>query len=385
MDQIANRPIQVKVAGGDVLRKLVELDSLRALMALWVYISHVMFITALRDPLHILHNGGPAVTVFIMISGFAIATSLIHSRASYPAYMARRIARIYPIYLVGLVLGLATSHLYPSILTQAGWTNPKDITRLAARVVSEQEHFWSHLAAHLSMVHGAIPDKLLNGTALAFNGPAWSLSLEMQFYVVAPLMVAILARPKKHWIGLAGLAAACVLGLYANRFYPVVPSFLPQMLAFFIVGILTALHLDYLRKRPIVLAAGLVFGVAAIVIGRSQVGLPILLWSGVIAVCCLRGNRVAAAARGIMAWRPLVDAGEASYGFYILHMPILILWAGWLVDHGFAADQWIFAGMLALSLPVIASIAWLSFRYFEKPITKWARRRFGGAAIKRET
>ena len=93
------------------VKKLVELDSLRGLMAFWVFLSHVLFLGGysgnhLKD---ILSQGGLAVYVFVILSGFAITSSLIHSRNNYGAFMARRFFRIYPAYLVGLALGLATS------------------------------------------------------------------------------------------------------------------------------------------------------------------------------------------------------------------------------------------------------------------------------------
>lgn len=58
-------------------------------------------------PLSVLAKAGPAVTGFVMLSGFAIGTSLLNSRATYGQFMARRVARIYPIYFVGLVLMIA--------------------------------------------------------------------------------------------------------------------------------------------------------------------------------------------------------------------------------------------------------------------------------------
>jgi len=82
-----------------VNKKLIELDSLRALMAFAVFVSHAQFLSATE--IWSFSLGGLAVTVFIMLSGFAITKSLIGSDASYRQYIARRFWRIYPVYLVG--------------------------------------------------------------------------------------------------------------------------------------------------------------------------------------------------------------------------------------------------------------------------------------------
>lgn len=68
-----------------------------------MFAHHVLFFVGLDYG-----NGALAVTLFIMISGFAIASSRLKRQTSYREYMARRTFRIYPIYLVALALGVVS-------------------------------------------------------------------------------------------------------------------------------------------------------------------------------------------------------------------------------------------------------------------------------------
>lgn len=366
--------------------KLVELDSLRGLMALWVFVTHVALFAGLPGTgiWFYVSNGATAVNVFIILSGFAIASSLINSRSSYRNYIARRFFRIYPIYAVGLVLGIATVHLYPGLLQGWGWTDPADVARLALRGESERDAFLAHLFAHLTLIHGAIPDKALYGASLSLNSPAWSLSLEAQFYVIAPLLVAALADPRRRlasfcfWIGLA-LAGPLIFG----RFYPLVPSFLPLRLGYFIIGILTAIHLPRLARDPALLlgaAAGLI--AAGTLFAKATTAIPLLIWIVVLMIASLDDVTVLRRLRAVLLTRPLVAMGECSYGFYILHLPILIAWGALLQAFGIGADRWTLVAALFVPLPITILIAHICYRRFELPINRWAKRRYGGARLK---
>jgi peptidoglycan/LPS O-acetylase OafA/YrhL len=60
-----------------------ELEGLRGLLALWVFIFHAIRFSGLHVPL--LSEGGLAVEVFILLSGFMIARLWMFRSESYPS------------------------------------------------------------------------------------------------------------------------------------------------------------------------------------------------------------------------------------------------------------------------------------------------------------
>ena len=55
---------------------------------------------------------------------------------------------------------------------------------------AQAAHPWAHLLAHISMLHGMLSYNLLPGAPFVYLPPAWSLSLEWQFYLLAPFAIA---------------------------------------------------------------------------------------------------------------------------------------------------------------------------------------------------
>lgn len=361
------------------MSKVNEMDSLRGLMAGWVFLSHVCFFAGLKDgPFALIAMGGPAVTVFIILSGFAITISLLRSESSYSDYIARRFFRIYPVYLIGLAMGLATSFAYPDLLASLEWVDPTSIDRIDRRTDGEADAFWLHLVAHLTLLHGIIPDNILYGSALTFNGVLWSLSLEWQFYLVAPLLVAGLIHAPRNWglfITIVGIIALAPLVL--SKYYTQVPSFLPPVLGWFAVGILSGAFYERLKnnKEVLLTAAFLLVGVAAMS-SKITVVLPICIWVACYVIArdkSLPGTRPF---HHLLSNKWLIACGERSYGFYLFHMPILIVWAIALDELGLAENKYLFAALLMPSAIVCLVLAWLSYDHLEMRITKWAGKKF---------
>lgn len=168
--------------------KLPGLDGLRALAIGLVFLLHLSTgmkraIPALDYPhlaLTLASAGGVGVALFFAVSGFLVA--LPFTRGSYPdlkTYARRRIWRILPPYWLVLLLAftgqlvmkVATpSELLPSLLASA---------------------FFLH-----NIIYG-IWSKVLP--------VAWSLEIEIQFYLVAPLLGRLYSRPRAEqlFFGLA--------------------------------------------------------------------------------------------------------------------------------------------------------------------------------------
>lgn len=180
---------------------------------------------------------------FIIISGFVITHLLVERPEPYRYYLLWRFMRIFPLFAVTCVAGYF-AYKFQVPMFDYGF-DPEFADLLRKVVVNTDQHFWSHLIAHVTMLHGALSYNLLPYTDTAFNIPAWSISLEWQFYIVAPFIVAVLVkRPiltpllavlivvsqllfKWGWFGsynqpatLLGMAEYFAVGVASRLFYP---------------------------------------------------------------------------------------------------------------------------------------------------------------------
>jgi peptidoglycan/LPS O-acetylase OafA/YrhL len=87
------------------------IEGMRGWLALIVLLAHLVTATGFTSVVpglaFLAPASGQAVTVFIIISGFVIAHLRLSRGEPYPLYIARRALRLYPVYLVCLLLGLA--------------------------------------------------------------------------------------------------------------------------------------------------------------------------------------------------------------------------------------------------------------------------------------
>jgi peptidoglycan/LPS O-acetylase OafA/YrhL len=92
------------------LRRFRGIEGLRAWLAWSVVAVHVVGLSGLCTvipPLEIFMSVGQwSVEVFIIISGFVIANLILSEEESYPIYIARRFLRLYPAYVVCLLLDM---------------------------------------------------------------------------------------------------------------------------------------------------------------------------------------------------------------------------------------------------------------------------------------
>ncbi|SFR19194.1 acyltransferase family protein, partial [Poseidonocella sedimentorum] len=184
------------------MKYVKELEGLRGIMALWVVIGH--WSTTADIPTAIgqtkLYNGY-AVDVFIILSGFAITAMLLKRSDPYPDYLGKRFFRIFPIYLFYLGLSILLAGVALDTWQMAageGYMNARRVD-IAQNSI---DNALPHSLAHLVALHGVVPADWLPDTDFAFLGQAWSISLEWQFYLVAPLLIGALMLPLR---GLSGL------------------------------------------------------------------------------------------------------------------------------------------------------------------------------------
>lgn len=353
------------------------LDGLRGLAALWVFVAHVQILAGVRY-IPVLAWGGLAVDLFMMLSGFLMAHHYLLRQRQEPwdqpstwgRFWTRRFFRIAPLYYGVLVLALL---LGPWLGAQreaiaAAWPS----TATSPQRYLDQSA--SNLVAHLSFLFGALPDYAFR-TAL----PDWSIGLEMQFYLVFPLLMMAMARFGAVATSIV-LVVACAWAQWHwsgwfHRFE--MPAFLPLKLYVFLAGIGIALGRARGRLQwPLLLSLGVCVLVA--VVERTSeawarlplvLGLYYLMDDGSLPGLA-RMARAVGVVRRVMSAPLSRFCGDTAYGFYLVHLLILLPVAGWLARQpAYVGSP---AGLrFALCFVVVGAIAyalaWALYRWIEQP------------------
>ena len=153
-------------------RNIPPLTSLRFLAALWVFGFHLYRWHGAEAPAffdRLLNAGTVGMAFFFVLSGFILARASegADPLGGYRAYAARRVARIYPLYLTVMVLSWL-------LLGFAGDLGESPVRSAAM-----------HGAADLTLTNAWFPQMFLNWH---FRGGTWSLSVEAFFYALFPLI-----------------------------------------------------------------------------------------------------------------------------------------------------------------------------------------------------
>jgi len=221
------------------------------------------------------------------------------------------------------------------------------------------------VAMHLTLTQGWLAGRYTAG----WNTPAWTLSCEMFFYLMFPLLVI----PLRHcgWLRTIGVAlltcvlpqAMTALGI-SDQIKPILH--LPD----FLMGIVVARAFDRLAGTPAASAGkwlcrtGLI-GSAAL-IGYAQylpkwIPLAMLLRPMNAALLLGLGLGGGWIARGL-SMRPIVYLGKSSYGMYILHVPIL--W--WAVSWPEVAVRYFYVLLVVAASCIVYAV-------FEEPANRYIR------------
>jgi len=360
-------------------------DGLRGWLSWSVVACHIAFFTGLiqRHPqLYKLQQlGDEAVAVFIMLSGFVITHLIIEKQEPYPQYLWRRLLRIFPIYAVALLLAVATTYLnFDTFLASppASQYPMPEIARLTAqRHALEGSGFVVNLLLHLTMLHGAVSSALVFESQYAFLRPAWSLSLEWQFYLLAPLIVGA-ARRRLPSIALA-LVAAVLYRLYLRGDLGafVLPSVLPGAMVLFAIGIVSCLLRHRSQSHGSWLA--IVIVIAAALRWPPPTHWAIVAWALFFGATLLKdrpgpiGRGIAAVYQPIFASRLARHFGLPSFSTYLLHLPILQLMQ-YLAVRQLQLDA-VWANVLAIVGTLVGTYvaSQAAFRWIEVPFIELGR------------
>ncbi len=374
-------------------RYFPEIDGLRFVAVLLVILYHVngYLVVKCRDRFDagfeqswlyrfVLH-GDMGVQLFFVISGlvlgipFAASARGHGSGVSIGQYFKRRITRLEPPYIIALVVSLG----------------------LLIGVRGESfSTLWPHLLASIGYVHGIAYHKYS-----VISTVAWSLEIEVQFYVLMPLLGLVYfihhARSRRLMM-CAGLFIAAyfeqsridVLCIAANGAYvrPFGGLFIYNQLHYFLVGLLLAdlwtnewRHPER-RQRAWDVAAvigWLCIAIAAVAQVPHHIVLPPAIFMAYAG--CLRGSW----AKWLVTRPPVFIIGGMCYTIYLYHFIVIGLLGRVVVRVGssglYAVDLVLYAVSMFTGIVVICSVLFLLFerpfmnRHWPSDTLAWLRRR----------
>jgi peptidoglycan/LPS O-acetylase OafA/YrhL len=333
-----------------------DIQTLRALAVLAVVVGHM-------NPAW-LPGGYLGVDMFFVISGFVIAQMLIKAQAAgavdLRVFWLQRVWRIVPAYVVMLgVVGWVTALLFL----------PKNFQEF-------QQSWWHALGFLSNQFFAGYGDYFSPAVVEQPLLHTWSLAVEMQYYVVFPLVFVLMSR----WGFLKVLPWVFVLALALAEWWWRSATYTPP------------LYYDLLLRVPeFLLGASLAAWGGKRVVSEAQaplwVSLGVLLlvlafagvdearFSPLAAMLACVGTAMVIGARvsqGLWArffsWPLLVWLGGLSYSLYLWHWPLLA-WARYALG-GF---DWSVLGAL-LYASISLTLAYASWRWVENRFRVFGRR-----------
>ncbi|TQS41507.1 acyltransferase family protein [Cryptosporangium phraense] len=393
----AATPVKAKAGG-----HLDVLDGVRALAAFAVVATHAGFNTGRAVDgfwAPFLARLDFGVTLFFLLSGFLLYRPFVESAVDLrpkPAtrpFLMRRFARIFPAYWALLAVTMLTrpwEHEVGFGVQKTTWTD------------------WIEYATLTHIFFGDNPHQALTHI--------WSLSVEMSFYLVLPLIAAVSLkgrRPKRIMkrqtvaLGLL-LAAGPLWGLIIHQSdtlqRQLALQWLPAYLDWFALGMILACLPSaasagaWPRLRKLVedltaapgscwIIAGILFALSMTPVAgpytldpatTSQWIAKHLLYGATAFFMLLplvspapAGSRTHPL-RAVLADKRVLFLGRISYGVFLFHLVIMFS----LID---ALNLQLFRGGFSTLFPltVLASVAaaWVSYRVIERPAQNYVRRR----------
>jgi peptidoglycan/LPS O-acetylase OafA/YrhL len=306
--------------------RIAFLDMLRGFLAFWVYFGHLLMITIGKDVIW----GSPALAVdgFMVLSGFLMAYHWILRQEKFPSFKTqtqdfylRRYFRIAPLYYLLLAVALTYQSKLVEIKTVVNTLVPPPWK--GRFVVFDNPIFASlsleNILSHISFTFGFFP-KFANSNIL----PDWSIGLEMQFYLLFPLLVFLIARigplSVTFFSLMATIATNKLFGLYLTngplgRFPQ--PSLIFFKLNLFLAGM--AIAYAYLSKDNRQKLAWLIIGIVSIYGANVQV----MIITAVMAYLLIFDAERRELLSKIGSWKIFRFLGDTSYGLYLLHLLII--------------------------------------------------------------
>lgn len=307
------------------------LTSFRFFAALAVFVSHLAYLSNFNETEWIFekffYEGYLGVTFFFILSGFILTYNYYEkfneiNIEKIKVFYKARIARIYPVYLLTFVIAIPLS---------IGGILKEPLNYLGVGIIN------------LSMLQSFIP---VPSVYFSFNGPAWSISVEMFFYVLFPFLIYFVMKKikisKKMWL-LLFICFVYVSGLIlvwymrdselSHWLFYILPTF---RILDFIIGIIIALLFIRVKQTGLLIINSFHFmtimEVTAILLFilafyfHENVHQTLRFWGYyqpiMILIICVFAFQKGYISK-LLSNDRLIYLGEISFSFYMIHQLVL--------------------------------------------------------------
>ncbi len=354
--------------------RLPNLHAFRFFAALGVIIFHVehkKHLFGLPSLWHInfftSHVGYHAVTFFFVLSGFLITHLLLkeidqRGKINFKNFYLRRILRIGPVFYITLLIGF---FILPAL----------SIGQMPGQSYILEEKFWPTLTQSIFFISNLT--LVMYGSVPGFD-QSWSVSTEEQFYLLWPLVLTLIARPRLPAALICIIIAGCVIR-FLTKDMPIIGG-LAELNRFgcMSIGALAAYYLN--RGQIRWLLNSYAFGASAVVAIAIMCSVEIyavIVWiepeliSVAFAVFILNislGRQKSLPLEGPLFTR----LGNYSYSAYMYHNAIIIFVLNLAMRHGMQSNVIIYGTILAGTFVASA----LSWKFVENPVLDFKDRMY---------
>lgn len=349
--------------------RINNFDLIRLLAAAQVALHHSLDYLKLRhtsaivDSIDQVAGYFPGVPIFFFVSGFLISKSW-ESSGTWMDYARNRLLRIYPALVLCTVFGVGSvfalgylPHAIPSIKVFFAW-----------------------VVAQMTFVQFFNPAFMRDYGVGVLNGSLWTISVELQFYLMIPIVyflcdlrtrrgiftlslfiLASLATNSLYWRFDPDNNEAFAVKLFGVTFVPWIYMFLTGLLA---QRHFNRLHALLAGRAPLFLLIYLAAAIPTRLIGWTTANdINPVLYLLLVALVLSAAFTVPTLAER------LLFRNDISYGIYVFHMPVVnaLIYLGWTGD----------LRGLPIVLGVTTVVATLSWLLVERPCLSLKRSGLG--------
>jgi peptidoglycan/LPS O-acetylase OafA/YrhL len=337
--------------------RVEQLTFTRFLAASAIVVFHYgldVFPFNLKPIASIFQNAPLAVSYFFMLSGFVLMISVQgKERIHFWNFTKNRLLRIYPEYILSALV------------------------MMAYLILSNNDFSLIEFAINISLTQAWIP-----GYALLYNPPSWSISVEIFFYLLLPLLVHfVYRRIPLSWLTLIAVLFIILVNFFTNYIfyserYTGFPSAIHDLLHYFplmhlgsfVLGSLAAIY--YLQNKRLQNWDLMLLFLLTMIYFLLSAEFSINAHNGGLFFLIIPFIVVLAKNSGYLSrsfkWRPFVLLGEISYGIYIYQEPVFCWIRGGLSKLEIESKE------LNFFIPflVLLILSLLSFYFVQKPIVR---------------